>query len=99
MSMVICLLILSNILNKWKNYFFSDIECALYSDVRQTEIHAAELFTPGPSSLEDEIAIAKLKKYKSPGSGNILAEIIQAGGETLLSVVNKLINSLCERIV
>jgi hypothetical protein len=28
-----------------------------------------------------EIAIAKLKKYKSPGSDQIPAELIQAGGE------------------
>jgi hypothetical protein len=39
-----------------------------------------------------EIAIAKLKKYKSPGSDQILAELIQAGGEILLSVIHKLIN-------
>jgi hypothetical protein len=32
-----------------------------------------------------EIAIAKLKKYKSPGSDKIPAELIQAGGEILLS--------------
>jgi hypothetical protein len=29
-----------------------------------------------------EIAVAKLKRYKSPGSDQILAELIQAGGET-----------------
>jgi hypothetical protein len=38
------------------------------SDVRQTEIHTAEPLVPGPSNLEVEISIAKLKKYKSPGS-------------------------------
>jgi hypothetical protein len=41
-----------------------------------------------------EIAIAKLKKYKSPGSDQILAQLIQAGGETLVSVVHKVINSI-----
>jgi hypothetical protein len=39
-----------------------------------------------------EIAIAKLKKYKSPGSDQILAELIQAGGEILLSAIHKLTN-------
>jgi hypothetical protein len=39
-----------------------------------------------------EIAIAKLKKYKSPGSDEILAELIQVGGETLLPGIHKLIN-------
>jgi hypothetical protein len=35
-----------------------------------------------------------LKKYKSPGSGQILAELIQAGGEILLSAIHKLVNSV-----
>jgi hypothetical protein len=32
----------------------------------------AEPLVPGPSRLEAEIAIAKLEKYKSPGSDKIL---------------------------
>jgi hypothetical protein len=39
---------------------------------------------PGPSRLEVEIAIAKFKKYKSPSSDQIQAELIQAKGEILL---------------
>jgi hypothetical protein len=35
-----------------------------------------------------------LKKYKLPGSDDISAELFQAGGEILLSVIHKLINSL-----
>jgi hypothetical protein len=34
--------------------------------VRQTEIHSAKPLVLGPSRLEAEITIAKLKKYKSP---------------------------------
>jgi hypothetical protein len=52
----------------------------------------AEPLVPGPSRLEVEIVIAKLKKYKSPGSEQIPAKLIQAGG-MLLSVIHKLINS------
>jgi hypothetical protein len=44
--------------------------------------------------LEVEIAIAKLKKFKSPGSNQIPAEPIQAGDETLLSTIHKHINSI-----
>jgi hypothetical protein len=51
------------------------------SDVRQIEIHTAETLVPGPSHLEVEISIAKLKNYKSPGSDQIPAELYQAGGE------------------
>jgi hypothetical protein len=41
---------------------------------------------------EVDIAIAELKKYKSPGSYQILEEMIQAEGETLLSAIHKLLN-------
>jgi hypothetical protein len=44
-----------------------------------------------------EIAIAKLKKYKSPGSDQIPAELIQAGGKILLSAIPKLINYVCKK--
>jgi hypothetical protein len=58
------------------------------SDVRQVEVHTPELLLPGPSHLEVEIAIATLKKYKSPGSDQTPAELIPAGGETLVSVIH-----------
>jgi sorting nexin-29 len=35
-----------------------------------------------------------LKKYKLPGSDQVLAELIQAGGEILLSAIYKLVNSV-----
>jgi hypothetical protein len=52
----------------------------------------AELLAPEPSSSKVEIAIEKLKRYKSPGIDQILADLIQAGGETLRSEIHKLIN-------
>jgi hypothetical protein len=64
------------------------------SNVRKTEVHTAEPLIPGPRPLVAEIAIAKLKRYKSPGSDQIPAELIQAGGETLMSEIHKLINSI-----
>jgi hypothetical protein len=67
------------------------------SDVRQIEVHTAEPLVPGPSRREVQIAIAKFKKYNSPGSDQIPAELIQAGGEILLSEIHKLINSLCNK--
>jgi hypothetical protein len=54
----------------------------------------AEPLVPGPSCLEVEIAIAKLKRCKSPGSDEIPAEFIQAGGKILLSAIHQLINSV-----
>jgi hypothetical protein len=37
-------------------------------DVRQIEIQTAEQLVPDPSPVEVEIAIAKLKRFKSPVS-------------------------------
>jgi hypothetical protein len=48
------------------------------SDVRQIEVHMAESLVPGPSRLEVEIAVTKFKEYKSSGSDQIPAELIQA---------------------
>jgi hypothetical protein len=64
------------------------------SDVRQIEICTAELLVPDPSHFEVEIAIAKFKEYKLPGSDQIPAESMQAGGETLWSEIHKLTNSI-----
>jgi hypothetical protein len=54
----------------------------------------AEPLVPDPNRLEVEIGIAKLKKYQSPDSDQIPVELIQAGGEILLSAVHKLTNSI-----
>jgi hypothetical protein len=64
------------------------------SDVRKLEACTAEPFVPGPSRLKVEVAVAKLKKYESPGSDQIPAKLIQAGGEILLSAIHKLNNSV-----
>jgi hypothetical protein len=59
--------------------------------VRQTEMQTAEAFVPQPSASEVEVAIGKLKRYKSPGVDQIPAELIQAGRETLRSEIHRLI--------
>jgi hypothetical protein len=46
-----------------------------------------------PRLVEVEIAIGKLKSYKSLGTDQILAKLIKAGGETLCSEIYKLISS------
>jgi hypothetical protein len=78
------------ILNRWKNYFCELLNVHGAGGIRQTEIHTAEPFVPEPSASEVEVAIGKLKRYKSPGVDQIPAELIQAGGETLRSEIHKL---------
>jgi hypothetical protein len=43
------------------------------------DVHTAEPLVPEPSLIEVEIAIGKLKSYKSTGTDQILAEMIKAG--------------------
>jgi hypothetical protein len=59
-------------------------------DVREMDIHMAELLVPEPSLVDVEIATGKLKRYKSPGTDQIPAELIKVGGETC-SEIHKLI--------
>jgi hypothetical protein len=75
------------ILNRWKNYFSPLL------NVMQKEIHTAKPLVPDPSPLEVEIAIAKLKRCKSPGSDQIPAELIQAGGEIFHDLINSTWNT------
>jgi hypothetical protein len=60
-------------------------------------MHRAEPFVPEPSASEIEVAIGKLKRYKSPGVNQFPAELIQAGGETLRSKVRKLIKLIWKK--
>jgi hypothetical protein len=83
-----------SILNRWKNYLFQLLNVHGVNDVRQTKIHTAEPLVPEPSSSEVEIAIEKLKRYKSPGIDQIPAQLIQAGGNTLCSEIHKIINCI-----
>jgi hypothetical protein len=56
--------------------------------------YIAESLAHGTSCLEVEIANVKFKMYKSPGSDQIPADLIQARGGILLSAIHKLINSV-----
>jgi hypothetical protein len=48
----------------------------------------------GPKSWSGHGGEEKLERYKSPGTDQILTELIQAGGNTLCSEIHKLINSV-----
>jgi hypothetical protein len=82
------------ILNTWKNCFSQLLNVHNVSDIRQIEVHMVEPLVSVSGCLEVEIAIAKLKKCTFPCNDKIPAELIQAGGETLLSLIHKLINSV-----
>jgi hypothetical protein len=64
------------------------------SDVRKIEVHRFKPLVPDSNTFEFEIAIAKLKRLKMPGSDQIPAKLIQAGGEVLCSEIQKLIKCI-----
>jgi hypothetical protein len=66
----------NSILNRWKNYFSQLLNVHNVSDVRQIEVLTTELIVPEPSHLELETAVAKLNKYKLPGTDKIAAHLI-----------------------
>jgi hypothetical protein len=72
-----------NIFNRWKKYFCQLLNVHSVSDVMQIEVHTAESSVPDPNPFEVDIAIAKLKGYKLPGSNQIPAVLVHAGGEAL----------------
>jgi hypothetical protein len=80
-----------SVLNRWKNFFNKVLNVHAVHDVRQMDIHVAEASVPEPSLVKMEIAIGKLKRYKSPGTDHILDELNKSGGETLCSELHNLI--------
>jgi hypothetical protein len=83
-----------SVLNKWKNFFNQVLNIHGVHDIKQMDIHMAEPLVPEPSLVEEEIAIGKLKSYKSPDTDQIPDKLIKAGSETLFSQIHKLICSI-----
>jgi hypothetical protein len=83
-----------SVLNRLKNFFNQVLNVHGIHDVRRMDIRTSEPLVPEPSLVEVEIAVGKLKRYKSPGTDQILAELIKAGGETLCSEIHRLIHSI-----
>ena len=73
----------------WRNYFSQLFNVHGVKEVGQAEIHTAEPLVPEPSASEVELAIDKLKSQKSPGTDQIPAELIKAGGETISLEIQK----------
>jgi hypothetical protein len=83
-----------SIMARWRNYFSQLLNVHRFKDDGPVEIHTAEPLVPEPSSFEIELAIEKLKSHKSPGVGQIPAELIKAGGGTIFGAIHKRIISI-----
>jgi hypothetical protein len=78
-------------MNKWKKFFNHMLNVHGVKDIRQMDIHTAEPLVPELRLVEWENPIEELNRYESPGTDQIPAELIKAGGEMLRSEVLKLI--------
>jgi hypothetical protein len=65
----------------WRNYFSQLFNVHRDNDVRQTERHTAEPLVPEPSAFE--MAVKKLKRYKSLGTDQIPTELTKTGGRKI----------------
>jgi hypothetical protein len=74
---------------RWQNFFNQVLNIHGVHNIRQMNIRTAEPLVPEPSLVEVEIAIGKLKSYKSPGTDQIPAELIKAEGGILCSEIHK----------
>jgi sorting nexin-29 len=83
-----------SILARRRNYFSQVLNAHGVNDVRQAEIHTAELLVPEPSVSEIELAIYKLRNHKPPRTDHIPAELIKVGGRTISCEIHKLIISI-----
>jgi hypothetical protein len=57
-------------------------------------MHTADPLVPETSSFEFESGIEKLERYNASGTDQISAQLLQAGGNTLYSEIQKLSNSI-----
>jgi hypothetical protein len=88
-----------SILARWKNHFSQLLNVHGVNDGRQTEIHTAELLVPEPSAFELRMAIGKLNRHKSPGTDQIQAELIEAGGRTHYATSRKVTGLIPDGVI
>jgi len=86
-----------SIVARWRNYFSQLFNVRGVKDVGQAEIHTAEPLLPDPRASEFELAIYKLKSYKSPGFDQIPAEMIKVEDRTMCLEIHKLITSIWKK--
>jgi hypothetical protein len=68
-------------LARWRKHFSQVFNVHGADDARQRVIHTAKPLVPEPSAFDVGMAIEKLKRYKTSGIDQILAELIKQGAE------------------
>jgi hypothetical protein len=80
-----------SVLNWWKCFFMQVLNIHRVHNFRQKYRHMSEPLQPEPSLVELDIAIGKLKSYKTPDTEHSPSELNEVGGETLCSEIYELI--------
>ena len=86
-----------SIVTSWRKYFSQLFNVHGVKDTGQAKIHTAEPLVPEQSASEFELASDKLNSHKSPGIGQIPAELIKAGFRTICMEIHKLITSIWKK--
>ena len=86
-----------SILARWRNHFSQLLNGQGVNDMRQTEIPTAEPLLSELIAFEAEMAIEKLKRHKSPGTVQIPAALIKAGGRTICPGIHEVTNSIWKK--
>ena len=86
-------------LARWRNHFSQLLNVHGVNNIRQqTEIQKGEPLVPETSAFEVEMATEELKRHKSPGTDQIPAQLIKAGGRTIHSEIHKFITSIWNKV-
>jgi hypothetical protein len=73
-----------SILARWRNHFSQLLNVHEVNEIRQTAIQTAEPLMPEPNVFEFQMANKKLNRHKLPGPDQIAADMIKAGGWTII---------------
>jgi hypothetical protein len=74
-----------------RNHFSNLVKVHAVSELRHTEVHAAEPLVAEPSAFKVEMAIEKVKGHISQGTDRIPAELIKAVGRTTCFEIHNLL--------
>ena len=85
------------ILKRWTGYFAELYSHTVEGDPEVLHVSLVTNTDNYPILREEvDVAVKSLKKGKSPGIYNIPGELVQAGGDAMISALHKICNKICQ---